>query len=62
MTQLYAFVGVFVAFGLVLFLPTRGDFRRPDELEASTYDDDRSPPAPGDRPAPGDPPEKTGPD
>ena len=33
-TQLYAFLGVFVAFGLVLFLPTRGDFDRPDELEA----------------------------
>ena len=31
-TQLYAFLGVFVAFGLVLFLPTRGDFDRPDEL------------------------------
>ena len=33
-TQLYAFLGVFVAFGLVLFLPTRGEFGRPDELEA----------------------------
>jgi UDP-GlcNAc:undecaprenyl-phosphate GlcNAc-1-phosphate transferase len=36
-TQLYAFLGVFVAFGLVLFLPTRGDFDRPDELEAEAY-------------------------
>ena len=26
-TQLYAFLGVFVAFGLILFLPTRGGFR-----------------------------------
>ena len=37
-TQLYAFLGVFVAFGLVLFLPTRGDFDRPDELEAESYE------------------------
>ena len=37
-TQLYAFVGVFVAFGLVLFLPTRGDLDRPDELEAESYE------------------------
>ena len=37
-TQLYAFLGVFVAFGLVLFLPTRGDFDRPDELEAEAYE------------------------
>ena len=37
-TQLYAFAGVFIAFGLVLFLPTRGDFERPDELEAEEYD------------------------
>jgi UDP-GlcNAc:undecaprenyl-phosphate GlcNAc-1-phosphate transferase len=36
--QLYAFLGVFVAFGLVLFLPTRGDFDRPDELEAEAYE------------------------
>ena len=33
-TQLYAFVGVFLAFGLVLFIPTRGALRRPEELEA----------------------------
>ena len=39
-TQLYAFLGVFVAFGLVLFLPTRGDFDRPDELEAEAYETD----------------------
>ena len=38
--QLYAFLGVFVAFGLVLFLPTRGGFRRPDELEAEAYESD----------------------
>ena len=36
--QLYAFLGVFIAFGLVLFLPTRGDFDRPDELEAEAYE------------------------
>ena len=39
-TQLYAFLGVFVASGLVLFLPTRGGFRRPDELEAESYEPD----------------------
>ena len=38
-TQLYAFLGVFLAFGLVLFIPTRGAFRRPEELEADTYND-----------------------
>jgi UDP-GlcNAc:undecaprenyl-phosphate GlcNAc-1-phosphate transferase len=37
-TQLYAFLGVFVAFGLILFLPTRGGFRRPDELDAGSYE------------------------
>ena len=37
-TQLYAFVGVFIAFGLILFLPTRGDLQRPDELEAEAYE------------------------
>jgi UDP-GlcNAc:undecaprenyl-phosphate/decaprenyl-phosphate GlcNAc-1-phosphate transferase len=48
--QLYAFVGVFVASGLVLFLPTRGDFDRPDELEAESYGPDHDPIAdvPGD--------------
>jgi UDP-GlcNAc:undecaprenyl-phosphate GlcNAc-1-phosphate transferase len=40
-TQLYAFVGIFVAFGLILFLPTRGDFDRPDELEAEAYENGR---------------------
>jgi UDP-GlcNAc:undecaprenyl-phosphate/decaprenyl-phosphate GlcNAc-1-phosphate transferase len=37
-TQLYAFLGVFVAFGLLLFGPTRGDLQRPDELEADAYE------------------------
>ena len=37
--QLYAFVGVFLAFGLVLFVATRGALRRPEELEAESYDD-----------------------
>ena len=36
--QLYAFLGVFLLFGLVLFIPTRGDFERPDELEAEAYE------------------------
>jgi UDP-GlcNAc:undecaprenyl-phosphate GlcNAc-1-phosphate transferase len=61
-TQLYAFLGVFVASGLVLFLPTRGGFRRPDELEAEAYEPDEatppSPPAPRpvtDEPETGDP-------
>jgi UDP-GlcNAc:undecaprenyl-phosphate GlcNAc-1-phosphate transferase len=39
-TQLYAFMGVFLAFGLVLFVPTRGALRRPEELEADSYDDE----------------------
>jgi UDP-GlcNAc:undecaprenyl-phosphate GlcNAc-1-phosphate transferase len=42
-TQIYAFLGIFVAFGLVLFLPTRGDFDRPDELEASAYESPAEP-------------------
>ena len=37
-TQIYAFMAVFVAFGLILFVPTRGDFDRPDELEAEAYE------------------------
>jgi UDP-GlcNAc:undecaprenyl-phosphate GlcNAc-1-phosphate transferase len=45
-TQLYAFLGVFVAFGLVLFLPTRGDFDRPDELEAEAYEAEQPPKVP----------------
>jgi UDP-GlcNAc:undecaprenyl-phosphate GlcNAc-1-phosphate transferase len=40
--QLYAFLGVFVASGLVLFIPTRGALRRPEELEADSYEPDRS--------------------
>ncbi len=39
-TQLYAFLGIFIAFGVVLFLPTRGDFDRPDELESEAYEPD----------------------
>ena len=42
-TQLYAFLGVFLAFGLILFLPTRGGFRRPDELEADSYESEDQP-------------------
>ncbi len=38
--QLYAFIGVFLAFGLVLFIPTRGALRRPEELEADSYEPD----------------------
>jgi UDP-GlcNAc:undecaprenyl-phosphate/decaprenyl-phosphate GlcNAc-1-phosphate transferase len=33
--QLYAFIGVFLAFGLILFVPTRGGFR--EDLEAHSY-------------------------
>jgi UDP-GlcNAc:undecaprenyl-phosphate GlcNAc-1-phosphate transferase len=55
-TQLYAFLGVFVASGLVLFLPTRGGFNRPDELEAESYEPEHPPaPAPTGRPATSDP-------
>ncbi|MGZ8438021.1 MAG: glycosyltransferase family 4 protein [Candidatus Limnocylindrales bacterium] len=58
-TQLYAFLGVFVASGLVLFLPTRGGFNRPDELEAESYEPDATtrvsapgvPPLPAPQPA-----------
>jgi hypothetical protein len=39
-TQVYAFLGVFVVSGLVLFGPTRGAFQRPEELEARSYDQD----------------------
>ena len=35
---LYTFLVVFIAAGLVLFAPTRGDFGRPDELEAEAYE------------------------
>jgi UDP-GlcNAc:undecaprenyl-phosphate/decaprenyl-phosphate GlcNAc-1-phosphate transferase len=41
-TQLYAFLGVFVASGLVLFGATRGAFERPEELEATSYENGRS--------------------
>ena len=46
-SQLYAFMGVFIASGLVLFLPTRGDFGRPDELEAEAYEPDNNGPTAG---------------
>jgi UDP-GlcNAc:undecaprenyl-phosphate/decaprenyl-phosphate GlcNAc-1-phosphate transferase len=36
--QLYAFLGVFLASGLILFVPTRGALRRPEGLEADAYD------------------------
>ena len=39
-TQLYAFLGVFLVSGLILFGPTRGAFRRPEELEAEAYEPD----------------------
>ncbi|MGK2849553.1 MAG: glycosyltransferase family 4 protein [Candidatus Limnocylindrales bacterium] len=38
--QVYAFLGVFVVSGLILFGPTRGAFRRPVELEAEAYEGD----------------------
>jgi UDP-GlcNAc:undecaprenyl-phosphate GlcNAc-1-phosphate transferase len=37
-TQLYAFLGVFIVAGLILFAPTRGTFGRPDELDAPSYE------------------------
>ena len=37
-SQLYAFLGVFVVSGLILIGPTRGAFRRPQELEAEAYE------------------------
>lgn len=43
-TQLYAFLGVFLVSGLILFGPTRGAFRRPEELEAQAYEPDRTGP------------------
>ncbi len=39
-SQLYAFLGVFVAFGMVLYVPSRGGLDRPDELEAEAYESD----------------------
>jgi UDP-GlcNAc:undecaprenyl-phosphate GlcNAc-1-phosphate transferase len=47
-TQIYAFLGIFVAFGVVLFLPTRGDFDRPDELEPEAYEANARPKVSGD--------------
>jgi UDP-GlcNAc:undecaprenyl-phosphate GlcNAc-1-phosphate transferase len=45
--QLYAFLAIFLVFGLVLFIPTRGSFARPEELEADTYrSDERTPRGP----------------
>ena len=38
LTQLYAFLGVFIVSGLILFGPTRGAFRRPEELDAAAYE------------------------
>jgi hypothetical protein len=46
-SQLYAFLGIFVVSGLILFGPTRGAFRRPEELEADAYDGDDAGAAPG---------------
>ena len=37
-TQLYPFLAVFIVSGLILFGPTRGTFRRPDELDAPSYE------------------------
>jgi UDP-GlcNAc:undecaprenyl-phosphate GlcNAc-1-phosphate transferase len=36
--QLSAFLAVFVVSGLILFAPTRGGFRRPEELDAASYE------------------------
>jgi len=38
--QLYAFLGIFLIFGLILFIPTRGALGRPEELEADAYEPD----------------------
>jgi UDP-GlcNAc:undecaprenyl-phosphate/decaprenyl-phosphate GlcNAc-1-phosphate transferase len=37
-TQAYAFISIFIVSGLILFAPTRGAFRRPEELEAESYE------------------------
>jgi UDP-GlcNAc:undecaprenyl-phosphate/decaprenyl-phosphate GlcNAc-1-phosphate transferase len=42
-TQAYAFISLFILAGLILFVPTRGAFERPEELEAETYDEDGLP-------------------
>lgn len=39
-TQLSAFIAVFLVSGLILFGPTRGKFERPEELEAESYEPD----------------------
>lgn len=41
-TQLYAFLGVFLLSGLVLFVPARGALGRPEELEAEAYEPDHT--------------------
>ena len=38
LTQFYAFLGVFIVSGLILFAPTRGAFDRPEELDAAAYE------------------------
>jgi UDP-GlcNAc:undecaprenyl-phosphate/decaprenyl-phosphate GlcNAc-1-phosphate transferase len=42
-TQAYAFISVFILAGLILFGPTRGTLARVDELEAESYELERSP-------------------
>jgi UDP-GlcNAc:undecaprenyl-phosphate/decaprenyl-phosphate GlcNAc-1-phosphate transferase len=42
-TQAYAFISVFILAGLILFGPTRGTFSHVDELEAESYELERSP-------------------
>jgi UDP-GlcNAc:undecaprenyl-phosphate GlcNAc-1-phosphate transferase len=37
-TQAYAFISIFIISGLILFGPTRGAFRRPEELDAEAYE------------------------
>ena len=37
-TQAYAFISIFIVSGLILFGPTRGAFRRPEELDAEAYE------------------------
>ncbi len=54
-SQLYAFLGIFVVSGLILIGPTRGAFRRPAELEAEAYEASLDEPGPGDPIDPIDP-------
>jgi UDP-GlcNAc:undecaprenyl-phosphate/decaprenyl-phosphate GlcNAc-1-phosphate transferase len=42
-TQAYAFISVFILSGLILFGPTRGTFVRVEELEAESYELERTP-------------------